>query len=176
MLPQADPLQPEPLRLQVTAVLELLVTVAMNCCCFPATTFAEVGETLTATGNTIVTVAEPDLVGSARETAWTVTWEELGRFAGAVYKPVDVIVPQSELEQDEPLSFQVTPVMVVPETKATNCCCRPIRIFAVDGETLTATSEDVPTMTAALADAERSANDVAVTVTTLGAGAVAGAK
>ena len=73
MVPQADPAQPDPARLQVTAVLEVFVTVAVNCCCFPATTPAEVGETLTATGKATVTVAEPDFEGSARETASTVT-------------------------------------------------------------------------------------------------------
>jgi len=73
IVPQAEPAQPDPPRLQVTAVLEVLDTVAVNCCCFPATTPADVGDTLTATGKAIVTVAEPDFEGSATETACTVT-------------------------------------------------------------------------------------------------------
>ena len=32
ILPQADPMQPDPLTLQLTAVFELPVTIASNCC------------------------------------------------------------------------------------------------------------------------------------------------
>jgi hypothetical protein len=46
----------------------------------------------------------------------------------------------------------------------------------VAGETVTLISEDDPTMTAALAEAERSARAVAVTVTTFGFGATEGAR
>ena len=45
----------------------------------------------------------------------------------------------------------------------------------VEGETVTVISELAPRMAAALADAERSARDVAVTVITFDCGAVAGA-
>jgi len=46
---------------------------------------------------------------------------------------------------------------------------------AVEGDTDTLISEVAPRITAALADAERSASDVAVTVITFDCGAVAGA-
>src|SRR5271166_939666 len=36
MVPQADPVQPAPETLQVTAVLMIPVTVAVNCCCAPS--------------------------------------------------------------------------------------------------------------------------------------------
>jgi len=83
-VPQVAPLQPAPERLQVTAVLVVPVTVAVNCCCAPVTTLAAVGETETATGAAIVTVAEAALVGSAWEVAVTLTVEGLGTDAGAV--------------------------------------------------------------------------------------------
>ena len=75
-----------------------------------------------------------------------------------------------------PERLQLTPVSVVPLTKATNVCCWPTRTLAVVGERVTLTSEEVPMITAALADAVRSAREVAVTVTTSGLGAVAGAR
>jgi hypothetical protein len=49
MVPHAPPLQPDPLTLQVTARLELPVTVAVNCWAVPAVTFALVGDTVIAT-------------------------------------------------------------------------------------------------------------------------------
>ena len=73
MLPQVDPEQPLPLTVQVTAVLEVLVTVAVNCWVFPAMTCAEVGATDTETGGRMVTAADADLVESATEVALTVT-------------------------------------------------------------------------------------------------------
>jgi hypothetical protein len=51
-----------------------------------------------------------------------------------------------------------------------------MRTVELDGDTVTVMSEDVPTIAAALAEAERSARAVAVTVTTLGFGATAGAR
>ena len=50
---------------QVTAVLLEPLTVAVNCCVPPASSEAEVGEIVTATGALTVTVAEADLLVSA---------------------------------------------------------------------------------------------------------------
>ena len=60
-----------PVAVQVTAVLLLPVTVAVNCCVAPVISEAVVGEMVTATRET-VTVAEADLVGSATLVAVTV--------------------------------------------------------------------------------------------------------
>jgi hypothetical protein len=60
------------------------VTFAENCCVWPVTTCAVCGETFTATGGRIVTVAESDLELSAFDTAVTVTCAGLGRAFGAV--------------------------------------------------------------------------------------------
>jgi hypothetical protein len=67
------PEQPAPNRLHVTVVFVVFVTVAVNCCVLPATTFANVGEIVTATGGRRVTVADADLVLSAIEVAVTTT-------------------------------------------------------------------------------------------------------
>ena len=71
---------------QVTAVFDVPVTVAVNCCVPLTATVADEGETLTATvvDGTMVTCAEPDFVGSACDTAVTVTVLGFGTFAGAV--------------------------------------------------------------------------------------------
>jgi len=50
MVPHAAPLQPVPLTLQVTAVFELPVTGAENCCVLPSATVALFGLTVMATG------------------------------------------------------------------------------------------------------------------------------
>jgi len=83
-VPQAVPKQPAPLRLQVTAVFVVPVTVAVNCWVFPVTTCAVVGEMLTATGGRTVTVADAALVLSATEVAVTITCAGLGTVRGAV--------------------------------------------------------------------------------------------
>jgi hypothetical protein len=82
--PQAAPAQPAPAILQVTAVFAVPVTVALNCRLAPVSTFAKVGETETAIGDTTVTTAEADLVTSACEVAVTVTVGGFGTLAGAV--------------------------------------------------------------------------------------------
>jgi len=120
-VPQALPEQPAPLRLHATAVFVVLTTVAANCCVFPATTFAVVGEILTITGRTTVTVALPDFVESATEVAVTVTCAGLGTAPGAVNKPLAEIVPQLAPEQPLPLTLQVTLILDVPPTVAVNC-------------------------------------------------------
>jgi hypothetical protein len=83
-VPQVFPEQPAPLRLHVTAVFVVLITLAVNCCVLPATTRAVVGEMLTATGGRMVTVADADLLVSATEAAVTITRAGLGTVAGAV--------------------------------------------------------------------------------------------
>ena len=99
-VPAATPAKdksPEPEMLpadadQVTEVLLLPVTVAVNCSVPADGTDAEVGEMLTATtttGAVTVMVAVPDLVGSSVEVAVMVTVVAL---AGAVYAPVTALI------------------------------------------------------------------------------------
>jgi hypothetical protein len=76
-----------PLTSQLTAVLGVPFTDAVNCCVPKFATEAALGETLTvleATAGATVTVAAPDFVLSACELAVTVTCGGFGTVAGAV--------------------------------------------------------------------------------------------
>jgi hypothetical protein len=77
---------PSPVSDQVTAVLAVPVTVAVNCCVPPPPSEAEVGEidTEIAAGGFSVTVAEADLVVSFVEVAVTVAVDVAVIVAGAV--------------------------------------------------------------------------------------------
>ena len=69
---------------QVTAVLVVLVTLAVNCCVPNTSMDAELGFTVTAGGaGMMVTVALADFVVSACEVAVTVTCGGFGTVAGA---------------------------------------------------------------------------------------------
>jgi hypothetical protein len=85
-----------PVTLHDTAVFVVPVTVAVNCCLAPVFSSTETGEMLTATGGVIVITAEPDLEGSATETAVMVTCGGVGRVEGAVYVPSVVRVPHAD--------------------------------------------------------------------------------
>ena len=73
-----------PLTLQVTAVFEVAVTVAVNCCDWPAVKEALIGLTLTPDWLVIVTVPLADWLESCWLMAVTVTVFGEGAFAGAV--------------------------------------------------------------------------------------------
>ena len=74
----------------------------------------------------MVTVAEPDCVGSATEVALTLTAAGEGTETGAVYSPVPEIVPQMAPLHPAPERLHVTVVFVAPLTVAENCCCAPV--------------------------------------------------
>jgi len=97
---------------QVTPVLVVPCTVAVNCAEAPAETVVELGEIETfTTGTVTVTVAVPFWVVSATLVAVTIgiaAWE------GAVYKPLEVMVPP-------PTTDQVTLGLLFPATIALNC-------------------------------------------------------
>jgi len=113
-----------PFTCQVTAVLEVPVTVAVNCCVFATCTDADAGatETLTCAWAVTVTAADADLVVSACDTAATVTVAGLGTAEGAVYSPEVEIIPTVEFPPATPFTCQLTAVLEVPETVAVNCC------------------------------------------------------
>jgi hypothetical protein len=71
-------------RLQVTAVLEDLVTCTVNCRVPFGGKEADPGVRATEIGRVRVTVADRDFVGSATLVAVTVTVGEVGTVAGAV--------------------------------------------------------------------------------------------
>jgi hypothetical protein len=86
MVPQAVPEQPAPATAQVTALFVLPDTEALNVCCPPTVTWAEVGDTFTDTeaAGVKVTLADADFVESALEVAVTMAEVAEGRADGAV--------------------------------------------------------------------------------------------
>jgi hypothetical protein len=116
------------------------------------------GDTVTKIGTVTVTCAEADFEGSATEVAVTVTEMELPEMLeGAVYNPLALTVPP-------PLADQVTLVLEVPVTVAVNCCVTPASKVTLAGDTLTEITGTVIVICAE-PDFERSAFDIAVTVT-----------
>ena len=108
-------------KVQVTPMLLVFCSVAVNCCVPPKVTTGETGETEIATGGMMVTVAEADFVGSATEMAVTVTGLALGSCVGGEYSPPEVIIPLAELPPAIPFTSQVTAKFVVFVTVARNC-------------------------------------------------------
>ena len=107
---------------QVTPVLLVPVTVAVNCCVPLMATIAVAGENVTVmTGGTItgltVTAALALLVGSAFDTAVTVTCRTAAGL-GAVYSPLLEIVPTCEFPPATVFTCHCTAVLVVPVTVA----------------------------------------------------------
>jgi len=141
IVPQDEPTHPDPLTFQVTAVLALPVTVAVNCCCAFTATCAVFGERLIATlgADSIVTIALPASATVNTGVAVTVTVLGLGTAAGAVYKPEELIVPQLIPTHPAPVRFQITRVGV-PAIAAENCTCEPGLTCERFGETATATA------------------------------------
>src|SRR5438445_8289731 len=88
---------------------------------------------------TIVTVAAPDFVGSACAAAVTGTVAGLGTDEGAMYSPVEEIVPTVALPPVTPATLQVAAVLLVPVTVALNCWVVLVATSALGGETLTDT-------------------------------------
>jgi hypothetical protein len=155
-------------------VVEVPVTVAVNCLVWPSTTVAVVGETVIPTFCVICTDALADLVESATDVAVTVTKGGLGAADGAVYSPLVEMVPHNDPVQPVPLRLHVTLVFAVPVTVAVNCCFPPTPTDVLLGDTDTETLfEVIVTVVEPVIDELES--EVAVTVTTLGLGAEDGA-
>jgi hypothetical protein len=106
------------LKVHVTAAFAAFVTVAVNCCVPPAYSVAIVGDTAILTGGDSVTVAVADFVMSAWLVAITFTFWVPLTVAGAVYKPVALIVPAPVAG----LKVHVTAELPVFATLAVNCC------------------------------------------------------
>jgi hypothetical protein len=114
---------------QVTVVVLLPVTVAVNCCVWPTPTVTAEGETETWIC-VKVTVAVAVFELSATLVAVMVTDAGSGSVAGAVYRPESLIVP----ELAPPLSDQVTDVLEAFWTVAVNCWVWPVSTVAEVGE------------------------------------------
>jgi len=112
--------------LQVTAVLLVPATEALNGCCCPANKVIAAGVTVREMGaNEMMAVA--DLVLSTVLVAVSViVWAtEIG--LGAVYRPPGVIVPTAGDR------LQLTLLLLRPATATVNCCCRPAESVVTGG-------------------------------------------
>src|SRR5437763_7561352 len=99
-----------PLTCQVTAVLLVFCTVAVNCCVPPAPTVADTGEIVTRTTAVggMVTCAEADFVCSVCVTTATVPVPGRRSTAVAVYRPQPDIIATVALPALTPPSCQPT--------------------------------------------------------------------
>jgi hypothetical protein len=85
----------------------------------------------------IANVTAPDFVESAWLVAVICTVAGDGKSAGAVYTPLEVIVPSVAFPPDTPLTLQLTAVSIVFVTDATNVSWFPSTTDPVDGVTVT---------------------------------------
>ena len=97
--------------------MEVLATSAVNCCVWPASRVIVAGLTLTAIEGASVMVADAITALFAWLVAVTVTVCCDATLAGAVYNPLEPIVPAP----DDGLIDQFTAVLLVFKTVAENC-------------------------------------------------------
>src|SRR5579872_2038216 len=146
-----------PVAVQVTPVLELPVTEAVNCCVPPGASVIDVGFTVTCTVGAaacMMTCAEPLFVVSATDVAVTL---KVPAVNPAVNKPLVLMEP--------PVAVHVTAVLVVPVTVAVNVFVCPVCKVNVDGFTVTVIGGGAACMvTCADDDLVESAAAVAVTL------------
>jgi hypothetical protein len=128
---------------QFTAVLVVPETVAVNCCDRPICTLALPGEIVTDTGvgagaGKIVRVAlaltQPKVLSAVTVTG------VVGTVDGAMYNPLEEIVPTTEFPPATPATSHFTALFFVPDTVAMNCwdkpTCRLALLGEIDTETL----------------------------------------
>ena len=89
----------------------------------------------------MVTLADADLVASDTLAAATVTVAGDGTVAGAVYSPLEEMVPHAAPLHPSPETVQSRPVFDVPVTEAVNCCVVPVVVVTLVGVNPTATSD-----------------------------------
>lgn len=115
-----------PLTAQVTVVVMVPVTVAVNCCIAPVAMLGVEGDTLTVMGVVMDTTVVATKEGSTTLVAVTVTVPGVGgATAGAMYKPDVVMVPTELLPPGMPLTAKLTLVLEWPVTVTKNCTPRP---------------------------------------------------
>jgi hypothetical protein len=122
----------------------------------------------------IDTVACADTDGAAPLVAVIVTDPDAGTEAGAVYRPLLLIVPTVLLPEATPFTFQDMDWSAVPCTVAANFRVKPVRTVACKGERVML----MPgiTVTLAVPKADGVLLLAASTITVAGEGTVGGAK
>ena len=126
-----------PLTVQVTPVFVVPVTVAVKLSSSPEASVALIGESWTRTPESRVTVAVAVAFVSALLVAVTVTVFGLIICEGAVYRPLESIVPQPVPLQLVPVTLQLTVISLGPLTIAENCWVPPKVTTACSGERVT---------------------------------------
>ena len=121
----------------------------------------------------MVTVADPDLVGSESKVAVTATIGGLGVVAGAVYRPLALMLPQPDPLHPLPDTLQITSPPELPLMTAPNCNWVPGFSWLEAGDTLIEAA--AKSVTVDDAEADGSAMAVAFTITLAGFGTVTGA-
>jgi hypothetical protein len=187
-VPQAAPLHPTPLKVQLTPLFCVsFCKVAVMLCVCPVCTETDVGftamEIVAVEDAVMVTVAAADFVPSATDVAVAVTVAGFGTVAGAVYvtaTPEPLVeldsVPQLAPLHPAPDSVQLKPLFWESFwTVAVSVCPWPCSTDAVEGETATEIAAGVTNVACAVPDLSDCACDTAVMLTTAGDGTVAGA-
>jgi hypothetical protein len=138
-VPHVVPLQPSPEIIQRTPRFgwPAEFTVPVSGPEAPSSTGIVCGETETEMSPAIVTNEAALFVTSTVLVAFTVTEAGDGSVAGAVYMPVESIVPNAALPPAIPFTVHVTAEFVALPTVAVNFCGSPRRTDAVAGETVT---------------------------------------
>jgi hypothetical protein len=121
----------------------------------------------------MVTVADPDFVGSDSDVAVTATMGGFGAWAGAVYNPLLLMLPQADPLHPLPEILQTKTALEFPLDVAVNCSSALGFSWADDGKTLT--EEPATSLIVAVAEAPGSLIAVASRVTFAGLGRLAGA-
>jgi hypothetical protein len=122
-------------------------------------------------GGVTVTVAEALRAVSAWDTAVTVTVLGDGTVLGAVYSPLESMVPTVVFPPATPFTCQLTAVLLEKVTDAVNCCVEVTATEVLEG----LTDIGVATVTVASAVLVVSALEITVMVTAAGLGIEAGA-
>jgi hypothetical protein len=103
----------------------------------PSSTGMACGETDTETSLVIVTEADPVLELSAVLVASTLTTAGTGKSAGAVYTPLELIVPTHTFPPGIPFTLQSTARFEASVTTAVNGCESPSKTGTEEGVTVT---------------------------------------
>jgi len=131
-----------PFTIQLTTVLLVPETAALNCWECPSCRLALAGETVTETPAVGAAVTETNALAEAVDCATlraVMVMVVDGATVGALYKPDEEIVPVVELPPLFSLTSHLRPLFVVPDTEALNCSDCPTRRLEELGEIETLT-------------------------------------
>jgi hypothetical protein len=142
----------------------------------PGATDAEEGETKTTITGRMETETEAALVGSASGAAITCTVAGDGGIEGAVYTPVEEIVPQAAPVQPLPVTLQeITRLGLEPEGGVSAAVYVVVLPASTDDGPITASEKELVILIVAVALLDESATLTAIRETFAGTGRICGA-